>query len=250
MPTPPSPTQDSPLDNATWTGPVANRYGIAPVVLASWMVAWFGAQIVATLVVAGFGRSDVDSIPIPMLGLATLASWSVYLAAANLVSRRAGTGNFRADYRIRFTSRDLVGVPIGIAIQLLAVPAIYWPLRAIWTDTFSQQRLQENATDLAERATGASVVVLIAMVVIGAPLVEEIVYRGMLQLPLSTRYPRVAAWLFVVALFTLIHFRPVEYPGLFVFALVVGACTLITGRLGLSIIVHLAFNATGLALAL
>ena len=250
MPDPPSPTHPSPPVSASWTGPAAARYGIASVVLASWTVAWLGAQLLAALVVAALGRSDVDRIPIPMLGLATLASWSVYLSAATLVSRRAGTGNFRSDYRLRFTWGDLVGVPIGIAIQVLAVPTVYWPLRAMWPDAFSQQRLQENATDLAERATGGSVVVLIAMVVIGAPFVEEVVYRGMLQLPLSTRYPRVAAWLFVAALFTLVHFRPVEYPGLFVFALVVGACTLITGRLGLSIVVHLAFNATGLALAL
>ena len=250
MATSPPPTRNVAVDNAAWTGRAANRYGITPIVLASWMLAWFGSQIMATLVVAAFGRSDVDSIPIVLLGLATLASWSIYLSAASLVSRHAGTGNFRADYRIRFTWRDLVGVPIGVAIQLVAVPAVYWPLRAFWTDTFSEQRLQENATDLADRATGASVVVLVAMVVIGAPLVEEIVYRGMLQLPISTRYPRVAAWLFVAALFTLIHFRPVEYPGLFVFALVVGACALVTGRLGLSIVVHLAFNATGLALAL
>lgn len=249
MPKPPSPTRQTTVTNS-WNGPGAARYGIAPVVLGSWMIAWLGAQIIAVVVVAAFGRSDIDTIPIPLLGLATLASWSVYLTAATVVSRQAGTGNFRADYQIRFSWRDIVGIPIGVAVQLLAIPVLYWPLRSIWPDTFSEQRLQENATDLADRATGASVIILAAMVVIGAPLVEEIVYRGMLQLPLSTRYPRVAAWLFVATLFTLIHFRPVEYPGLFLFALVVGACTLITGRLGLSIIVHLAFNATGLALAL
>ena len=127
--------------------------------------------------------------------------------------------------------------------------AIYLPLRAVWPDVFSDQRLEQNATDLADRASGISILILTLMVVIGAPIVEELVYRGMLQTPLSTRFHPVLVWLFVAALFTGIHFRPVEYPGLFVFALVVGACALLTDRLGMSIVVHIAFNATGLALA-
>ena len=42
---------------------------------------------------------------------------------------------------------------------------------------------------------------------------------------------------------------PVEYPGLFVFGLVAGACLLVTGRLGMPIATHVAFNVTGLLLA-
>ena len=51
-----------------------------------------------------------------------------------------------------------------------------------------------------------------------------------------------AAW------FALIHFQPVEYPGLFAAGLVFGGCFLLTGRLGTSVVAHLAFNAAGLAL--
>ena len=52
-----------------------------------------------------------------------------------------------------------------------------------------------------------------------------------------------AAW------FAIIHFRPVEYPGLFAFALVTGACMMLTDRLGMSWATHIAFNVTGLLLA-
>ena len=52
----------------------------------------------------------------------------------------------------------------------------------------------------------------------------------------------VAAW------FAIIHFRPVEYPGLFVFGLVLGTCALRTRRLGMGVLTHMAFNATGLVL--
>ena len=50
--------------------------------------------------------------------------------------------------------------------------------------------------------------------------------------------------------FALIHFRPVEYPGLFVAGLVFGVCAWRTGRIGMSVAAHVAFNATGLALVL
>ena len=44
-----------------------------------------------------------------------------------------------------------------------------------------------------------------------------------------------------------IHFRWVEFPGLFVFGLILGVCALRTGRLGMGIAAHMAFNATGLS---
>jgi len=46
-----------------------------------------------------------------------------------------------------------------------------------------------------------------------------------------------------------VHFRPVEYPGLFVFGLVLGLVALRTGRLGMAITTHVGFNLTGLLLA-
>jgi membrane protease YdiL (CAAX protease family) len=42
--------------------------------------------------------------------------------------------------------------------------------------------------------------------------------------------------------------QPVEFPGLFVFGLVLGLCFQKTGRLGSAILAHAAFNATGLLL--
>ena len=105
--------------------------------------------------------------------------------------------------------------------------------------------------DLWEGASGAGVVLLVRIVVVGAPLVEELVYRGLLQGAVGHRVRLWRGWLAVIlvgAVFALVHFVPVEYPGLFLVALVLGACTLRTGRLGMSIVAHAAFNATGLAL--
>ena len=55
----------------------------------------------------------------------------------------------------------------------------------------------------------------------------------------------------VVAIaFGAIHFRPAELPGLAVVGVVFGVCAWRTDRLGLPIVTHVAFNATGVVLAL
>ena len=60
-------------------------------------------------------------------------------------------------------------------------------------------------------------------------------YRGLLQGSFAARFDHVLAWLVASAWFALIHFRPVEYPGLFVFGLVRRLPASSTGRLGMSI---------------
>ena len=93
-------------------------------------------------------------------------------------------------------------------------------------------------------------VLLVLTVCVGAPIVEELVYRGLLQGSFAARFHHVVAWLAASGLFALVHFRPVEYPGLFVIGLVCGFCALATGRLGMAIACHIGFNVTGLLLAL
>ena len=110
----------------------------------------------------------------------------------------------------------MLGVPIGVLTQLVLVPLVYLPLERLWEDVFTEERLTENAKDLVDRASGGSMVLLVLMVCIGAPIVEELVYRGLLQGSFAARVNHVPAWLAASALFALVHFRPVEYPGLLV----------------------------------
>ncbi len=77
-------------------------------------------------------------------------------------------------------------------------------------------------------------------------MVEELLYRGLLQNAFRRRVSDGAALAVVALWFALIHFRPVEYPGLIVVGLVLGTCALVTDRIGMSIVAHCAFNATGL----
>jgi uncharacterized protein len=217
------------------------------VAAAVWFTAWLGGQLVFTVVAAVAGGSGDDGmLPIGTLAIGIVATWCAYLAGLWWASEHAGSGDFRTDYALRFAPGDLVGVPIGVLTQLVVVPLVYVPLRALWPDTFTEDRLQETAKDLVDRASGATVVVLVVVIVVGAPVVEELVYRGLLQNAFATRISETLALVAAAAWFALIHFRPVEYPGLFVAGLVFGACLFATRRLGTAIVTHAAFNATGL----
>lgn len=216
----------------------------------TFVVAWVVAQIVSSLVVGAFGGgSSISDTSLGVIAAALIAAWSAYLAGMWVASQRGGSGDPIVDYGIAFAPIDAVGIGIGVLSQLVLIELVYLPLEAIWPDTFTDDRLQENAKDLVDRAGGPSALVLVLLIVVGAPVVEELFYRGLLQRSLAARFNDSVVLVGVAALFALVHFRPVEYPGLFAFGLVVGACALLTGRLGMAIVTHMAFNATGLVLA-
>ncbi len=212
--------------------------------------AWIVAQIVSSIVLVAMGSGEAASdAPIGTLAVALGAAWAVMLAGMWIASQRAGTRDPIADYGLSFAPIDLLGLGIGVLSQLVVVTLVYLPLGRVWPDTFSDDRLQENARDLVDRASGGSAVLLVLIVVVGAPLIEELFYRGLLQRSLVTRFDETLTVIGVAAVFALVHLRPVEFPGLFAFGLVLGVCAVRTGRLGMPILAHVAFNATGLVLA-
>lgn len=222
-----------------------------PVALFTWLGAWLGGQLLVLIVLAIGGYTEsTDDVPIWLLFLAQFLAWSVFLVALTVASQRGGSGDFVNDYQARFKPVDVIGVPIGVLTQLVVLPLIYLPLEKLWEGTFNDDKLSENAKDLVDRASGGSMLLLVIMVCVGAPIVEELVYRGLLQGSFSARFNQMPAWFAASAIFALIHFRPVEYPGLLAIGLVCGYCALSTGRLGMAMACHVGFNVTGLLLAL
>jgi membrane protease YdiL (CAAX protease family) len=184
-----------------------------------------------------------------MTVLSIFCLWIPFVVALMVASRRWGQGRFVNDYKVRARWVDLAGLPLGVACQLLLVPAIYWPLQQMWPDAFSSDEIEQRARDLWDKANGGWIIVLIIVVALGAPLIEELVYRGLILQALQSRLNDWLALLISSAWFALIHLQPVELPGLFAFALVLGICFQRTGRLGMSVMAHIGFNAAGLLLA-
>lgn len=220
-----------------------------PVAAAVWVCCWLVAQVAGVIVMSAAGYDNVDEAAIWALFLAQCLGWSAMIAGMVFASRTAGTGSFTADYSVRAKPIDVLGAPIGVLTQLVILPLVYLPLDHFWPATFNDDKLSETAKDLVDRASGGSAVLLVLMVCVGAPVVEELVYRGMIQGSLAARIDPMVAWVAASAFFMLIHFKPVEYPGLLAAGLVFGACLLVTGRIGPAVAAHIGFNVTGLILA-
>ncbi|MCU0270884.1 MAG: CPBP family intramembrane metalloprotease [Acidimicrobiales bacterium] len=90
---------------------------------------------------------------------------------------------------------------------------------------------------------------LVIIVGIGAPIAEEIFYRGLALGAMQRRWG--ATWGLVASsgLFALTHNQPLQFPALLAFGLVLGWMVQRTGRLGPAVWAHLGFNMTA-ALAL
>jgi membrane protease YdiL (CAAX protease family) len=212
---------------------------------------WVVAQLVSSVILVALGDGDAATeVSFGVLAVALCGAWASYLIGMWLASERAGSGSFIADYGVAFRWVDLAGLGVGAGAQLVLIRVVYLPLEGLWPDTFSEDRLTENAQDLVDRAGGASTWLLIGVVVLGAPIVEELFYRGLLQRSLAARFNEGAVLVVVAAVFAVVHFRPIEIPGLFVFGLLLGWAALRTHRLGPAITIHVGFNLTGLLLVL
>ena len=225
--------------------------------LLSILLLWIGCYLTAVVLSVAVmsitstssASSDAatDSPTTWVFALSALGLWLPFVFMLRWVARRAGT-DFRQYFGMRFATTDWLGIPLGIFCQVVLMNVVNWPLNKWFPDTFNPQRIETRARDMVDAAHGAWFIVLFVVVVVGAPLVEELVYRGFIQGGLQARLGSTWALIMTAAWFTVLHLEPIEFPGLFAFALVLGFCYRRTQRVGLSMVTHLAFNATGLLL--
>ena len=200
----------------------------------AWLAAWLGGGLLATaliLVASGSGTDDTATSP-GWVTASAVVQWVPFLLVLVFVMRRHGSARPFADLGLRFRPVDLLGVPAGIVAQVALVPAVYVPLRAVWPTTFDTASVEQRARDLWGGASGAGAVALVVVVAVGAPLVEELVYRGLLQRSLAGRVGTRWAWVLLAVWFAAVHVQPVELPGLIVAGLVFGGALVLTDRLG------------------
>lgn len=235
---------------------VAPRYPIDPA-RQGWglgdVVAGILASLALTLLVGGIivgiagWSSDADlGDPIPIWGLALLQLplWFGYLGVTLFATRAKGDGVVQ-DLGVASTAFDAVGgLAIGVLTQLVALPLLYLPILQLTGHT--SEDLSAPARELAGRAdTVVGWVVFAGIVGVGAPVVEELFYRGLFLR--SLRKAGASTWLAVLVssvVFAAIHFQALQFPGLLLFGLIAAALTVRTGRLGPAIWAHVGFNLT------
>ncbi len=140
----------------------------------------------------------------------------------------------------RFKRSDIFkGLLIGLGTQI-AAGLLYLPLYVIFDDI----DVSEPAKELVDKATGLGVFLLFLVVVVGAPVVEEIFYRG---LTLKAFEKKMGGRLALVAsslLFAVAHLQFVQFPALFLFGFVAAYLARKYDRLGRAVWAHVGFNAT------
>jgi membrane protease YdiL (CAAX protease family) len=208
----------------------------------------FLVGVLATAVVAGLwaGASGTTDLSLTALALGEVALWVGLVGAPVWASRRKGPGDLGEDFGFRVRASDAgMGVPIGIASQLLLVPIVYLPIQ--WL--FGEHDLSGQAQQIIDKAHGAGPLALLAVVlIVGAPVAEELFFRGLLLRALQRRFAASAhADVWAVAgsslAFGIAHFELLQLPALVLFGAVLGALAVRTGRLGPGIFAHAAFNA-------
>lgn len=219
------------------------RWGLGDAVLG-FLIGLTGSQIALAVILSVTGRSvdQVDDLPLSLVALAQLGLWVGLLGVPVLATRLKGNGVV-ADLHLRSTGRDLWrGGLAGTLLQLVALPLLYWPLLHLLQKDVSD--LEGPARAMTDRAAGTMGVVLLILIVgVGAPIVEEIFYRGLLQRALLKRglHPALAIAI-TSTLFGLSHFELLQLPALVLFGAVAGVLAHRAGRLGPAIAAHVAFN--------
>ncbi len=220
--------------------------------LTMWLGMFIVANIAMSIVLLVTGESGLQQAQIPIWATAVAVSsmWAVFLVGIPRYLPFEET-SLSSAFPHWFRMRDVaVGVPLGIFCQYVLMNIVNWPLTKLFPHTFTFDEISQRAKDLSATAPGWWKILLVLVVVIGAPIVEEIVYRGAVQSHLQRTAGTSAAIVGTAVLFAAIHMSPLEFPGLFVFALVLSEARRRSGTLGLSIVTHMSFNAAGLVLVL
>ena len=184
--------------------------------------------------------------------LAGVIGYGPVMSFCWLGGRRWGTGSFRDDSGLYFRAVDAGWGPVtwlscigaqmvvGVIVVLTGIP--------ITSNT-------QGVDDLS--ADRGYVIALLVLAVIAAPIVEEIVFRGVVLRGLLSHIGPVAAVAIQGVLFGFAHFDPVRGRGNIGLIMVLGAVGVVLGgaayrfrRIGPTIVAHGIINAVAMTLAL
>jgi membrane protease YdiL (CAAX protease family) len=201
-----------------------------------------GSLVAITAGVALNGGVELD--PVPLLIVSSIGQAAVVVGLLVYMSRSRGTGTWELDLGFRFEVSDWRGLLYGMGLQIGVTLLVLLPLAFLLG---IEDPPQQDVADIAGDASspGARIAVLIVLVVV-APVTEELIFRGVLLSRLSRAMSPRNAVVVSAALFAGIHLIDPDAAfvaiGLFVIGLVLGWQALRTGRLGLSITTHAGVN--------
>lgn len=201
--------------------------------------------VVGGIILAASGYDDADELPVVALPLLQVPLWVGLAGVPWWASRRKGTGSLAADFGLRMAPRDIpLGLAVGVAAQVVLTVVLVPVYDLLGVDT---DEIGEASEKLADRADDAfAVAALVFMVVVVAPVVEELCYRGLWLRAIENRAGAIVAIVGSAVVFGAVHFQAYDFLPLAGFGLVAAWLTVRYGRLGPAIWAHVAFNTVAL----
>ena len=217
---------------------------------------WTGRRFFAVLgawlaggVVGGFITliADIDPTDDPTgLVIVVLAQAVAALVVVLAISQGSGTGSLRRDLGLVFRRGETIGILWGIGLQIGVALALSPLLRWLADDFDTQQQV----ADLAESTSSVSGQIQLAvMFVLVAPVVEEVIFRGVLMGWLAKRLHIRWAIVISAAAFASVHLLDPNAvfaaPGLFAIGIGLGWAAHRKGNIGIAIYMHAGVNLLG-----
>lgn len=179
-------------------------------------------------------------------GLAQVGLWTGLFGSAVWATMRKGRRSLREDFGFWGRPKDLItGIVVGAVTHEWVVGLVRLLLRPF----VGHPDISGPAEDLVTSAKGAGLVVLVLFLAVGAPVVEELFFRGLVLRSLERRFGPGLAIAGSSVLFGVAHIQPM--PGkalailmisLAVFGAILAVLAVKIGRLGPGMVAHAVFN--------
>ncbi|NNE73829.1 MAG: CPBP family intramembrane metalloprotease [Acidimicrobiales bacterium] len=200
--------------------------------------------------VAGQFHQDLPfenpAIPIQWTFAFNVPQWIALIGVPMFLASLAGA-TIAGAFGFRVRLADLNSLLLGVVMQVVVLYLLY----LVYFEVFGEADVGEPARRLAATANGWGVVAFVVMVVVVAPIAEELFFRGLVFGALRELVPDWVAVGVSAAIFAAVHFQLVQFIGLFVLGVVLAVQTQRSDRLGPAIMTHAGFNAvTALSLVL
>lgn len=218
------------------------RWGIPDFFLA-WIVGVVAGGIAAVPFSPGPSAPNRDAVTATVVALFVQSFVSV--AAVLWVSRVKGRGSLAADFGFVWEWRESPWIAIGAGFAIGAGLALY-PLSQLAPKGHRTQ----DIVDTFKASSGVATALFVIGVLVLAPTVEELLFRGVLLRALLRRMRPGPAILVSGLVFAVVHplLDPtlgslIAVPALFALGMFSGYQAARTGRLSRSIALHIGFNA-------
>lgn len=232
------------------------RWGIGDVLIG--LALWVLAGVLAIVLIVAVGGVDVtqtagDSLPLGVLVVSLTSGWVGFAGWPIVATRWKGQRSLAKDFGLSIRPIDLAWGLLGgvVALAISAIAGIVWVILA-------DEPAPSNSAFLPERPGAATIVVLVVLVALCTPVVEELFFRGLFLRSVGRRWNLTVGVVASSVVFGLLHWTggsighalfiagaTAAYGAVFAI-LVINA----DGRLGPSITAHIVVNLVGVSVAL